>query len=334
MKKTLTYLIVLVVLIAVGYFLTRNDKNRKSVRAENYNFAISDTASVDKIVMKNKKPDEVVLTREGAVWMVNGKYNARVSAINTLLATLHDQEMKNYIPEAQKNNVFKNLSASATEVMVYRNDELVSHFYVGGNAPDLLGTYMMNDGASDAYVVHKPGHTGFLSSRYFTEEHLWRSKSFIRLKKEDIASVSMRYNDNSEQSFQIEKSDDGYQLIDLSTSEIIPVKEDAAEGFFEAFSNVLYEGIVQETDRVWPKVDSIKSTIPAFELRIQTTKDSVIAVEGFHKLAQEGETDNQGNLLPYDRDRKYAVIPSGEFVLIQNFAWKDIFRPKDYFKAE
>jgi hypothetical protein len=334
MKKSLVYFLILAGLLAVAYYLINQDDNRKEIRAENYDFAVADTAAVDRIVMKSKKPEEVVLERMGDHWMVNGKYNARGSAITTLLETLHGQEMKNYIPEAQKNNVYKNLSASGTEVMVYSGDDLIRHFYVGGNAPDMLGTYMMNFGASDAYVVHKPGHNGFLNTRYFTEEHLWRSKSFIRLKKDDIASVSLQYNDNMKQSFEIQKTEDGYQLTDLNTNEVLPVKEDAAEGFFEAFSSVLYEGIVQETDRVWPKVDSIKSTIPAFELRIQTTSDSIIKVDGFHKIAQEGETDNQGNLLPYDRDRKYAIIPSGEFVLIQNYAWKDIFRPKDYFRAE
>ena len=334
MKKSLVYFLVLAVLIAVAYYLINRDENRTTVRAENYDFSVSDTAAVDRIIMKSKKPEEVVLERRGDHWIVNGTYHARGSAMTTLLETLHDQEMKNYIPEAQKNNVYKNLSASGTEVLVYSGDDLVRHFYVGGNAPDMLGTYMMNKDASDAYVVHKPGHNGFLNTRYFTEEHLWRSKAFIRLKKEQIAAVSMRYNDNSAQSFRIEQSNDGYRLFDLESQEEISVNRDAAEGFFEAFGNVLYEGIVQETDRVWPKVDSIKNSIPAFELRIETVSDSTIAIDGYHKIAQEGETDNQGNLLPYDRDRKYAVIPSGEFVLIQNYAWNDIFRPKDYFRAE
>jgi hypothetical protein len=334
MKKSLFYLLILVGLIAVAYYLINRDESRTEVRAENYDFAVTDTSSVDRIVMKSKKPEEVTLERKGDRWIVNGKYTARGSAIQTLLATLHDQEMKNYIPEAQKNKVYKDLSATGTEVMIYNGEELVRHFYVGGNAPDMLGTYMMNYGAYDAYVVHKPGHNGFLNTRYFTEEHLWRSKAFIQLKKDEIAAISMRYNDNSEQSFRIENTAEGYRLIGLADNRDLAVNSDAADGFFEAFGQVLYEGIVQETDRVWPKVDSIVNSTPAFELRIETVSDSVIKVDGFHKIAQEGETDNQGNLLAYDRDRKYAVIPSGEFVLIQNYAWNDIFRPKDYFKSE
>lgn len=334
MKKTLTYAIVLAVLIGLSYYLINQNDGKSTVRAEKRDFNVADTSAVDRIVMKTKKPSEVDLRRENGKWIVNGKFNARPQAIETLLETLHDQEMKNYIPEAQKENVYKNLAASGTEVMVYAGEEVVRHFYVGSNSTDLLGTYMMNYGASDAYVVHKPGHNGFLNTRFFTEEHLWRDKKFISLRADEIRSVSMQYNDNSAQSFRLIRSGDDFILQDVLNEKEIDANQQAVEGFIGAFSNVLYEGIVQETDRVWPSVDSIKNSIPAFELRIETTNGKQIAVDGFHKMAQEGETDAQGNLLPYDRDRKYAVIPSGEFVLIQNYAWNDILRPLDYFKAE
>ncbi|HAD96919.1 MAG TPA: hypothetical protein DCG19_05900, partial [Cryomorphaceae bacterium] len=167
MKKNLIYLLVFIVLLVVaGWLLTRN--NREGTLGlegnERYAFAIKDTGDVDKIIIKDKTPSEIILKRDDHHWTVNGSGRAREDAIEILLETLYRMEMRNFIPERMQPTVIKRMAVRGKEVQIYKNGKLAKTFYVGTEAHDEMATYMLIKGSDQPFAVHIPGFNGFLST--------------------------------------------------------------------------------------------------------------------------------------------------------------------------
>ena len=173
-------------------------ENEGTTRPQLYDFTVEDTASVDRITIRDKRPMETVLTRTRDGWRVNGGYLARPDAIEILLETLKRQEMRSFAPEKAKKRVLNMMSTRGTEVIVEAEGEVVKHFYVGGNAPDLLGTYMMIRGSDGPYQVHIPGFNGFLNTRYFADPNMWRNRTLVSIDAENIERISLEYHHDPE----------------------------------------------------------------------------------------------------------------------------------------
>lgn len=90
MKKNLLYLIVFVVLLLVaGYFLSEDGGTSTLEGPENYDFAIKDTASINKIIISDKTPNRATIRRTSDGWELDGEYAVRRDAIEILLETLY-----------------------------------------------------------------------------------------------------------------------------------------------------------------------------------------------------------------------------------------------------
>lgn len=331
MRKPRLFFIAVLVLLG-AFLLWKNPLQDTTTRVQNYEFGMQDTASITRIELTTKKPDTAILSRTEDGWLVNNRYIARSSGINTLLRTLHDQEMKHFVAKDRMDRVVKYMATGATEVKVFNSqNERVMHFFVGGNTPDQLGTYMMNTGADQPYAVHIPGFNGFLSSRYFTEEHLWRSKTILALSSSEIERIEMRFPMNPEASFAFNNEGEQFYLFSLGGEPIANADSAAIAGFVQQFEQVLIEGWIQPEDRVWAKKDSILNSTPEFELIVFPFNGAPKTIKGYRKLALEGETDAAGNLREYDKDRFYAQSPEGDLVLIQRYAWSALLRDRTYF---
>lgn len=326
-------LIFVAVIVLLGVFLIwKNPLSDTTTRVQNYEFSFGDTASIARIELTSKRPDTAILNRTEDGWLVNNRYKARSSGINTLLRTLHDQEMKHFVAKDRMDRVVKYMATGATEVQVFNTgNERIMHFFVGGNTPDQLGTYMMNSGADQPYAVHIPGFNGFLSSRYFTEEHLWRSKTIMAMSPNEIQRIEMQFPMNPDASFTLTNEGEKFALRSSAGEPVSNSDSSAIAGFIGQFEQVLIEGWIQPQDRVWAKKDSILHSTPEFELIISPFNGAPKTIKGYRKLALEGETDAAGNLREYDKDRFYAQSPEGDLVLIQRYAWSALLRDRTYF---
>jgi hypothetical protein len=97
-----------------------------------------------------------------------------------------------------------------------------------------------------------------------------------------------------------------------------------------AYKFVNFESIISGLDQ--KSIDSITATTPLNIVTLTDTTGKVNVVKTFRLVNDNGDFDEEGNLLPYDRDRLYALINGGkEFVLIQYFVFDPITRPLSYF---
>lgn len=330
-KNLLLLGIVAILLIAAYYFISSEGSG---MRQDLRDFSIKDTASVTRIVIKDKTPAEVELIKIDGRWKVDGKYNARPDVINVLLTTLYRQEMRNFTPEAAKEMVIKDLSVYGVEVQVYNGDKEIKRFYVGGNAPDLMGTYMMIHNATDPYVVHIEGFNGFLNTRYFTQAYQWRDRLVVDHEDNEIVKVEMNYTFNPEESFVMERVGKDDFKVFSNEGVAIDFDSSAVRGYLEDWRNLRYEGMVVESDPAWKRRDSIMGAIPVFEIKVTTRSGEVSTIKGFRKDGRVDHTEPDGSLEKYDRDRMYAVINNENFVVIQFYVFDKITRPLSYFETD
>ncbi len=331
-KNRLTLLLFVLLAVVSGILIFTNRKS--TIKEDLKDFAVKDTASITKIFMADKSPSSVTLTKEGAgQWTVNGKFAARNDAMNTLLETIMRVDVRAPVAKAGYDNVVKALSTSATKIEIYSKDKLIKTYYVGGQTQDQLGTFMMIENSRTPFVTYMPGFNGYLSTRYFTEESLWRDRTIFNYFVDEIASINVEYPGREKHhSFSIDAKN--YTATSMDEKEP-PVKDTAKVGMYVGqFKHVNFEGFADGVAK--PVKDSILATNPIAVITITDKKGSKDVMKAYLKMVNKRDSllvDEHGKQLIYDVDRLFALINNGkDFVVIQHFIFDGIMVSYDYFK--
>ena len=335
-RKNLLYIVLVLVLAAVAFWLmsNRNETSTIEDRREHYDFAVSDTAAIDKIVISDKTPSAVTLIRTKNGWEMGSGEPVRTDAVNTLLSTLHRMRMRNFIPANRQSMVEKRMSVYGKHVKVYQNGELVKDFMVGTESEDQMATYMMLNEADAPYAVHIPGFNGFLSTRFITKPHLWRSLDVTSLEPEDIREVRMKYPDSTDASFKLEVvSQEKIRLSNLSTGKVIDnVDMTKAKLYLGAVSQMSIEGPIIPSDPIYARRDSLLASTPVFEMEVESKNGEVINLQGYRIKGPAESFDPDREAPEYDPDRMHGFINEEEMVLIQYYGLRHVLQPLRYFR--
>ncbi len=335
-KKQLINIGLFGILIAGGLFLAFQDFDSKSTLRDDemaYDMAIEDTASITKIVIATRNTqDTATLERTDKGWIVNGQYPARKGAVDELLLTFHDMELRNFPQESAKQTIFSRMMGYGKSVRVYSGDEMVRDIIIGTDQNDLLGTYMMKRSSSTPVAMHIPKLNGYLSSRFFVREYLWRDRTIFGWEDEDISEVIMEYGVIPGESYRIEQTEDN-KLIVHDASDLVIEEYDAQHTRYllNSIRTLQYEGSIIEGEKAYAKMDSITSTIPVFELTVKRFDGEEKTISAYHVPAAPDTYDDLGNPMQFDPDRFYAKISDGRFVLIQEYAFSNVLKTREYF---
>ena len=321
-NKNILYIIVIVFLGTCIYLLSKQDNS--ITRTDRRDFSIADTSEVIKVTLSSKAPEIAVLNRQNEnSWTVNGKYKARKSGIFYLLQTLQRMEIAHPVPLSMRDNVIGNLAVKGIKVEVQLKNGKEKIVYVGGENKELTATFMMLKGALEPYAVHIPGFKGYLSGRFFTQEYLWRDKTVINYDNRNIASVKMQYYNVNEkdESFQITKTNMGYQLSDFETKEMIGHNPKALETYIASFRKLYAESFVTGT----LNTDSLIKTQPLFELTVTTIDNQSTAIKVFNKKAEK-TIYVDGDITMQDPDRMFAFVNNEDWMVIQTNTFKKVMK--------
>lgn len=329
MGKTLIYIVLLGILgFGVYYFLFREGDVFGTDEA---GFTIKDTASVSRVFLADKKSNTILLERKSNGWMLNGKYPAMQTPVNNLLHAFLMQEPSYPVPESMHNSVVKLLAADGIKVEVYdANNKSIRTFYVGGQANDGLGTYMLIDGANRPYVVHIPGFNGYLTPRYSTDVADWRDRTVANVPRTEVKEVKVTYNAEPLNSFTLQQQDTGHINVVLD-SVLMTGKElnkRRASVYTKFFEDLHHEGYLNGSY----KLDSVIASAPKMcAIDITTTKGQQQHIDiywmSLNKRSKNMLTPNPNTPLAYDADRFYAVINNAkDTVIIQRSSFDKILR--------
>jgi len=331
MRKTILYLVVLVILaFGVYYFLFRsNDSNPYSIKEAG--FTVKDTAAIGKLFIATSDGTSVTVVRTDSGWVVNNTYKALPSTLNLILITLTQQAPLYPVTKNAVDNVIKGLSTDGTKVEVYGKDgKKMRVFYVGGGAVNNTGTNMLIEGAQTPYVVQVPGFNGYLTSRYTADMKYWRDRTVFNIPAEDIKSVAVHYALKPVNSFEIIRDNNDSLTIKADpalTRGLDGPNTRRAKVYLKYFTNVNCEGYLNglsDMDTTL-KTAAKQSSIDITDKRGQQHHMDIywVALNKRSKNISESSTDVPDD---YDADRLYAVINNGkDTVMIQQYAFRNIF---------
>jgi hypothetical protein len=337
MKKNRLSLLVLAVLVVLSayYFFTNKSGTLSEQKGAKSNFAIEDTASIDKIFMVDSKGQTLTLVKLDKGWRVNDKYDARPDNIRLLMKTFSRIAVKSPVPNSAFKTIVKNIATGSTKVEIYQGNNKPSKvYYVGNSTMDQQGTNMLLEVAGEKssvpYVMHIPGFRGYLTSRFFTDEAQWRDAYVFRYDPKDIKKIEVTLFETPEESFSIDKAENGFELKDSENKKVEGVSSEILNEYVSRYKKIYYEMIdVESTEE---RKDSIVASEPYFQITVEDVEGTSVKLVSYHMPNFRTLLDKDGEKFKYDVDRMYGYLDKNLFVFIQFATFDQLTIPRSYFK--
>jgi hypothetical protein len=315
MKNKISILL-FVLLAGITGWLFMNRKT-STITGDLRDFAVQDTASVDKIFLADRDGRTALLTRAGIdKWMVNQKYPARQDAVNNLLETVKLLEVRSPVGKNLYNNTMKLMAARSVKIEIYQKGQLAKTYYVGHPTMDNLGTFMYLEHSTVPYIMHIPGFNGFLSTRYFANENEWRDRIIFRFDPRTIVHIDVKNTTKADRNFTVTRNPDStfavaftQPLKQIPNIDIMKMRK-----YLEVFSKTNFERV--EANLRTAQMDSIMKTAPFSVVSVTDDRNYTKTIRLYRKpitASSRNQVDeNTGKPLPFDMDRFYTRIDGDE----------------------
>ena len=314
-----TLIVLAVIAAGIIFLIVRENQSHDDLSPEAYDFAIDDTASIDRIVLWNRSPDTAVLTREAGIWLINGSYPARPDAIEVLLETLYRVRLRGFAPDAATTNILKSMATYGVHVDVFSGDQTLKSFTVGTETPDMLGTYFLRDGFGRPVAVHIPGFNGYLSSRFFLREDLWRHR-VLWPNQEPVAAVSISYLDSASANIELINKDGSWTISGQAADGM------KVQALLKAVASSQYEGVIIPSDGAYAKQDSLIALPPRVRVEVRRTDGSVNSMLLYHIPGDPEAITDDGLPQAFDANRFYAFLDDDRMVLVQRYGLQHLLK--------
>jgi len=353
MKKKILIIILLILFVVAAFLILSQTKGTFS--NDEKDFAIHDTAIVSKIFLANMEGNTVLLERtDSSNWTVNGKHDAQQNVVQDFLRTLMYVTVRNPVATAARDNVLKYMASHGIKVEIYKKiyiidfwgiqlfqrERLAKTYYVGDNTMDNEGTYMKMKDSETPFITYIPGFSGFLHTRYSTNEYEWRDHAIFNFFMKDIASITLEYPQENEKSFKIENPDNrNFKLYSIAEKKYIDGYDTIRMiNYLSGFYDARFEDFVLSPTRATR--DSLMKITPYQYLTVVPRIGDPVQMKTFLKPNQLTEEEMDAKHMPindyqWDRERMWALVyDDNELVLIQYYVFGRILKPIAFFFPE
>jgi len=344
MKKNIILLIVLVGLaVAAGvvYFQSHTSTIADEPLTD---FAIEDTAKVNKVVITDHLGKVAVLERIPGerLWRLNGKLQAREDAVNLMLKTFNRIRIRGNVSDSSRDNMLKLLASSSKRVEIYTGgNEPAKIWYVGIPTPDHTGTVMLLEipgigRSEEPYIVHMEGFTGFLSTRFFTNEMEWRYTGIFEYPHLEVSKVRMINHMIPADSWEVRFSGgNNLELWSCSAQGASSTKAISFDTTAVKEQLLLYKKIHVEsfnTQLSEQQTDSLQQAQAAYTLEVIDNQGKSTTIDLHLKPTKKAMEDDYGNIIPFDLDYFWAKTQDGEIAMAQSYNFSPLLNPIAKFK--
>ncbi len=215
MKKQNLFLLILLFVFgsATAWYLATGGSDKSSDSWERA-FGTPDIGKVHKIFIADRLGHETTLERSGKGWLYQGKYPANPHVMKELLNTIQHLDIY-YLPaHAAVPTMVNDLATRGIKVELYdKAGKNIKTYYLGSPTADGVGTYAIMANSEKPYVVYNPSIRGSVVGLFMLRGDDWRDKTVFKEKPEKIDYVSIEYPRQQNQSFILEKKDEGQYEI-------------------------------------------------------------------------------------------------------------------------
>jgi hypothetical protein len=336
MNRRIVLLLVLAALGGLAWWLTQRSAPTSLDHALS-DFAIADTATVDRIFIADQKGRSVDLRRTPQGWTVDGKYPTVKRSVDLLLRTFKRVEVRSAVAKAAEANVLRAMAAGGKKVEIYQGDDTPSKIWIVGHGTrDNFGTYMLlekpGEGRSNTpFVMNMPGFTGILNTRFHTRLDEWRLPEVFRFNDlHDLASVEVELPAAPAQSYRIENLGGGkVRLLDLG-GKPLPMDTVFVRGALLPYQQLNYEYIDRSLKPA--QRDSLLASAPNAIVRATHRSGTGQQVK-FWYMPYKGDEPGPGQARPlHDNLRMRALVQDTLLVVVQRAGFDAILQPASALK--
>jgi hypothetical protein len=337
-KNTILGIVLVALLIAAG--LVYFNSHTSTIADEPLtDFAIEDTAQVTKVIITDHFGKSAVVERVPGqrLWRLNGKYQAREDAVNLMLKTFNRIRIRGNVSDSSRDNMMKLLATSGKRVEIYTGgDEPAKIWYVSIPTPDHTGTIMLLEipgigRSEEPYITHLEGFTGFLSTRFFTDEMEWRYTGIFEYPHLEVSKVHMINHLIPADSWEV-RFGGGNNLELYSCDAIGNCNQKISRFDTVAVKNqlLLFKKVHVEsfnTQLSAATCDSLRATQPAYTLSVTDNAGQTATIDLLMKMAAKPTEDDYGNIIPFDLDYYWARTQEGEIAMAQSYNFGPLLNP-------
>ncbi|MBP8822163.1 MAG: hypothetical protein KBH07_00805 [Flavobacteriales bacterium] len=322
-------LLVLAVLALVAWWLWRQNTG-STLSGALTDFAVADTASVDRIFIAEKTGGTADLRRTPNGWAVNGM-PAKDFQVALLLKTFKLVELRAPVPKSMEASVLRVMAGTARKVEIYQGGHKPSKiWWIGGSSADHYGTYMVLEipgkGRSEVpFEMGMAAFTGVLNTRFHTVIDDWRSSRVTYYPTlTDVARVDLEIPADPAQGYSVTyKGGDSLTLHD-HLGKAVPMDTLRVQDMMLALRNGSFEGFERTLSPA--ARDSVLKSTPWYVLRI-SGKHGEQRIPFWPRKPMAGEKDLEFKPVTEDVNRMYALVNDTALVVVQRFWWDRVARP-------
>lgn len=334
MKKNLILLLIVIVLGAVAYYLSQNDKAKKTNKTYDFSyrdFAVKDIDKVEKIVLINRSRGVLTFEKEGNNWIINKKYKASKNSMNNMLSVIKNVKIE-YVPtDAAIENIMKNMMYDGIKVELYDSeDKSIKQYYVGGSPENNKGTFFVMEGSAKPLVMTIPGFSGNLRVRFEYPLNVWRDKTVYDEKVDNIKEVEVKYFFDKDLSFKISKENDKFNVSPAFENQKA-IKGNPDQKFINSYL-LGYTKKIAEGIEVDPELrENVLSRSHIMEINITRDNGSTKKIKLYMdpNLDENIQDQNEGidKYMNQNVFRYFLLDDKDNLYLIQYGVFKDLFIP-------
>ena len=319
MKKLFVLLSAIAVLVLLGWFAMRAMDSKGHSTTELIDFAVSDTTTIDKIIITDAQGRVMEAIKNGSEWTDKDGGCISQPNISFILDAIKNIEWKGYLPENSQEQITKLMVSQHIKVEIFQEGEWVKTWYIGPPAQDHYGQIMLVDspeaGKSDLPVIMKiKSFNGIIEPRFFADPRKWMCTEIFSVRMDRIRKVDVRFYDVPERSFTVTKNgtktkvyQQGKLLKDVNPQRVYL--------YLQNYKKVHYELANFELSQ--KQIDSMKRTTPFATLKLTETNGKTTKLRMFRINSFESQRNEFGEIVDIDMNKFWCQLPNGEMVKCQ-----------------
>lgn len=337
--KKLKLPLILIVLAGLAWFaykLNQGKDNSKMADEALSDFAIKDTASIDKLILTDTEGSAgVCLIRTPQGWTTDKGDCVQQHLVITMLETIKYVAVKSLVPKDAIETVNKSLTVHHRKVEIFQKGKLSKTWYVGNPTADHYGTYMLlkdpEKGKSpEPFIMHMPNEHGSLQSRFITNPLEYQCSGIFNYEPLDVKSIDVQIPDSSHLNFRIvANGENNFSLYNNGNSipEFDTTKVRAYILYYQKIHFESHNSLLNAK-----QVDSLKKTTPYYTIEVTNQAGEANKIKLYKKRFVVERYGLDGTLLEFDQDRLWVVLKNGTLVVGQYHVFNVLLRDLRFFK--
>lgn len=335
MKKKFILIFGLLILVSLGWFSKTllSTAGKSDANSELIDFAISDTNSINKIIITDAFLNKIEIVRKNEQWINKNGGCINQESVHFILDAIAKISFKGYLPEKSQTKFTELMSASNTKVEIYQNDEWSKTWYIGPPTQDHYGQIMLLESEETGKSAHPvmmsvSGMNGIIEPRFFADEKKWICTSIFNLEIDEISKVDVNYPKEPYRNFTIYKK--GYSFsVQQNNKNFDEIDTANVFRYLQNYKKIHFNLANYELSK--KQCDSLRKEVPFCVLNLSEKSGVKTKLRMFRINSSVSQENEFGELINQDMDKFWCELPNGEFVKSQYFVFNPLIMGHVYF---